>query len=581
MTRSLDQFEELGQLTAVLCDGQLTPPEAARLEQLAGQSNEAREFFLRYLQLHGELYWETAVSAGRDTLAVVESALGPHSPDVRVTEAGQRPRRAEEGPKLPRRRIAAVATVASILLVALSSAALYRLWRPGPEQPREPEVVARLTATFEAAWSEGGEALEGEDLAAGRTLALDEGLAGIDFGGEARAILQGPARFELTGPREGLLHAGSLVANLAGEQAGLTIGTPAATVVDLGTEFGVAVDQSGYTEVHVFDGTVEVRSRAGSAGAAGRNELSAGEAVYVCAPTNGGAAEIGTIPFDSGRFVRHLSVPGTVAGFRALVAAHPRLIHHYTFEGVTSRERCRDGRGDLHLTKAVMFEGSGEGDLECGCDGRDATTSAIRPHRGSREGNVHGVALQTENEFRPPRAFTVELLLSFEGFPGPPQGQFGMAVATRQSEDRCGFFVVAADEGHLVHSVDARADWIESERELVPEQWYSLAGTFRVLVPGDWYYVASTFRVEGEQTRVNTYVANLSRGEPALHQLVRDQTASGAPAPGRLGIGMGFDAQLANAYPWCGSLDEVAIYDTVLDRKTLEDHLKALTVPRD
>ena len=98
-----------------------------------------------------------------------------------------------------------------------------------------------------------------------------------------------------------------------------------------------------------------------------------------------------------------------------------------------------------------------------------------------------------------------------------------------------------------------------------------------MLVPGDWYYVASTFRTEGAETTVNTYVANLSRGEPTLYHVVDDRTAAGAPASGRLGIGMGFDPQVANAYPWCGSLDEVAIYDAVLDRKTVENHLSTLT----
>jgi hypothetical protein len=184
--------------------------------------------------------------------------------------------------------------------------------------------------------------------------------------------------------------------------------------------------------------------------------------------------------------------------------------------------------------------------------------------------------LQTENPFHPPPALTVELLLRFDGFPGPAEGQFGTAVATRQNEDRCGFFVVAADEGHLVHSLDAGAPWIESERQFVPEAWYSLAGTFRVLVPGDWYYVAGTFETEGPDTTVNTYVANLSRGAPTLHHVVHDQTAAGLPAPGRLGIGMGFNAQGANAYPWSGSLDEIAIYDAVLDRTTLEEHLRTL-----
>ena len=580
MSRSFDQFDELGRLTAALCDGHLRPDQAARLEHLADQSSEAREFFLRYIGLHGELYWETAASAaGRDTLAAVESALAAQRPDARAIATGQAARRAGKPPRQKRRWIAPAATVAATLLVALSGLTLFRPWRGGPDEPVQPPVVAHVAATHNAVWSQRGQVLDGERLAVGRTLALDEGLAEIRFKDESHAILQGRAQFELIGPSQGLLHTGSLVANLGGDRDGLTIGTPNATVVDLGTEFGVTVDQNGYTEVHVFDGAVEIRPNRGPASAAAGHRLEAGEAVYVCSPSGGGTPEIGPIPFDGARFTRHLPLAGTVAGFRALVSAHPRLIHHYTFEGVTPLEKCRDRQGDLDLTKAVMFETSGAGEIEYRCGGIDQSTDAIRPERASRKGNFGGVALQTESVFHPPPALTVELLLSFEGFDGPVQGQFAAAVATRQSADRCGFFVVAADEGHLVHSFDASASWIESQPESVPQQWYSLAGAFRVLVPGDWYYVASTFQNQGKQTIVNTYAANLSRGEPTLHQLVRDQTADGTPASGRLGIGMGFDAQLANAYPWSGRLDEIAIYDAVLDRKTLEEHLSAL-VPR-
>ena len=50
----------------------------------------------------------------------------------------------------------------------------------------------------------------------------------------------------------------------------------------------------------------------------------------------------------------------------------------------------------------------------------------------------------------------------------------------------------------------------------------------------------------------------------------------GVPAPGPLGIGKGFDGQMANAYPWPGQLGLVAIYDTVFDRQSLDSHLRAL-----
>jgi ferric-dicitrate binding protein FerR (iron transport regulator) len=96
----------------------------------------------------------------------------------------------------------------------------------------------------------------------------------------------------------------------------LTIGTPDALVVDLGTEFGVTFDE--YTEVHVFDGAVEIRPNSGPTGTAEGQQLKAGEAVYVCSPSNGGAPEIGPVPPDSARFTRRLPPSGTVAGSRTL-----------------------------------------------------------------------------------------------------------------------------------------------------------------------------------------------------------------------------------------------------------------------
>jgi hypothetical protein len=121
---------------------------------------------------------------------------------------------------------------------------------------------------------------------------------------------------------------------------------------------------------------------------------------------------------------------------------------------------------------------------------------------------------------------------------------------------------MAADEGRLVHLMDRDADWVEGDVEFIP---------------GDWYYVASTFRVDSEQTVINSYVANLSREDPTLRRVVRDHVAAGAPAASRLGIGKGFAWNVANANPWSGSLDEVAIYDALLDQPTLKKHLRVLT----
>jgi hypothetical protein len=95
-------------------------------------------------------------------------------------------------------------------------------------------------------------------------------------------------------------------------------------------------------------------------------------------------------------------------------------------------------------------------------------------------------------------------------------------------------------------------------------------------VADHWYYVASTFHADAGRTRINTCVADLSRGERTLNWIVKDRWVPGVPAASRLGIGKGFDENGAHAYPWSGQLDEVALYDAVLDRRDLEQHLLAI-----
>ena len=531
MNRSTDQFDELGRLTAALCDGQITPEEAARLEQLANRSSQARQFFLRYVQLHGELNWENAASAAKKR-AVWSS-----------------------------RRMIAMATAASLLVAVLLGVASSRRWWRGSPEPSPPATVARVTRTIDAEWSDGGPNLEGTPLPVGRRLDLRRGLAEVRFRSQARLILEGPAILDVDGPNGGFLRAGKLTANVPEAAAGFAVRTPSATVVDRGTEFGVMVEDSGETEVHVFAGTVAVRPDAALADARPWRQVHTGEAVRALTPAGSATPEVRSLDLDSSRFVRNLPIPGSVAALRALVARHANLIHHYTFEGVTEGEKRRDKRGDLDLVEVVMHGGRGGGELDYSASGIDATTNAVHPYRARRNGNAIGVSLQSEHEFEPTQAMTVELLLSFEGFPGSAEGEISAAVATRQDERDCGFFVVAADRGCLVHLMDADSPWTEGGLELNP---------------GEWYYVASTFLAGKTETTVNTYVANLSRPDRSLRHVVRDQAAVGVPAASRLGIGKGFARNIAHAYPWHGRLDEVAVYDAVLDQETLEKHWESL-----
>jgi hypothetical protein len=567
MTAAAPQFDELGLLTAALCDGEITPAEAARLEHLVTRSEAAQRYFLHYVQLHAELSWEGGLGGSATTPLSREQ-------ETRVTVAAPRvPARRRVA--TPRRRFAALVAVAAataVLALTLRWAGHDRRVAQIPAPPAVPPVVAHLVQTIDARW-EGPSAdrldlsarPEGIALRAGQELRLARGLAEIAFGsGAAKVILAAPASFQISDAEQGFLRSGSLTATVPHEAAGFTIHTPSARVVDLGTEFAVAVEKTGQSEVQVFVGSVTVAPQMGHGQQPAPHAVLAGQAVRVAAPAPGKAATVEPIAAGGRRFVRSLPArgptTGSVARLRQIVDRHPNLIHHYTFEGATLEEKYHDGRGGLDLSEVVMFDGRGGGTLNPAAQGFDESTSAVASYRGYPGGNSTGVGLQSQGPFIPPPKFTIELLLNFAGSP-EGNGTISVAVSTRDDDRNCGFFVVAVDHGQLVHLMDGLAPWTESEIEFIP---------------GEWYYVASTFAVGEGTTTINSYVANLTRGQSKLTCAVKDQVARGVPAASRLGIGKGFNATVAHAYPWAGALDEVAVYNAVLDLTTLQEHLDAI-----
>ncbi len=535
--------DELRRLASALCDGEISCAEAQRLESLATQSPEAREYFLRYVQLHAELAW-------------MLEQVGPRAV----------PRPEQALPRARRRRTAArwtgIALAVAVVLLVGVIFALAILLGPAPARHRsvEPTVAATVTRSVDAKWS-GDTAPEGEgaDLVAGQLLRLESGLAQISFHSGAKVILDGCKRevhFQVFSTSGGEIQLGRLAATVPPRASGFTIRTPSATITDLGTEIGVDVQGRGISEVHVFSGEVQVRP-GGLSDASSPRDFSAGRAVSV-ALAGGRAQQVQAVSLASGAFQRTLPPRGPVERLRGLVAGDPRLLHHYPFEGQRREDRCADRWSGLDLDEVRMHGGAGGPDIYESAPGLDIYTTAIRPFR---KDNTVGVALQSQAQFEPFRKLTVELLLILEDSTAPTDAIVASAVAFRANPPGAGALGVASDRGRLVFCLGRSA----------PE-----GAAPAVLEPGHWYYVAATFEARGGQTRINGYLADLTQGDGQLIQVAQDLVLEGTPAPGPLGIGKGFDRNGADAYPWSGRLDEIAIYGAVLDRQTLERRLAAL-----
>src|ERR1043165_6930619 len=132
-----------------------------------------------------------------------------------------------------------------------------RLLFPTPAAPAQP--VATMVRSQGARWDREGALPEGSRLLQGR-LRLTEGRAAIQFDSGAVMLLSGPADLDLESRGRALLRSGKVTVE-ASEAYGFTVRTAAGEVVDLGTEFAVAVESTGATEVHVLQGEVSWTGR--------------------------------------------------------------------------------------------------------------------------------------------------------------------------------------------------------------------------------------------------------------------------------------------------------------------------------
>ncbi|QDV62291.1 LamG-like jellyroll fold domain-containing protein [Crateriforma conspicua] len=134
---------------------------------------------------------------------------------------------------------------------------------------------------------------------------LQKGLLNLQFGGGVMVYIEAPAHFDAVSDKRVVLHSGRLSARVPPEGIGFTVETPAAEVVDFGTEFCVDAE-AGASEVHVFDGLVRVHPGALQQRALSRSvDLQASQAVRIA----DGEVEPEGITIATDRFIRDFDEP--------------------------------------------------------------------------------------------------------------------------------------------------------------------------------------------------------------------------------------------------------------------------------
>ena len=148
-----------------------------------------------------------------------------------------------------------------------------------PGAPLLPAVPAAWLTSVDCQWVNPESALrEGVALPAGRRLELASGQVEVLFQSGAKVRIHGPAIFEVQSANSGFLTLGRLNARADTPQSrGFTVHSRTAATVDLGTEFTVVAAEDGHSQIHVVEGSVEVRLSNGKA----QRRLGVGQSIEV------------------------------------------------------------------------------------------------------------------------------------------------------------------------------------------------------------------------------------------------------------------------------------------------------------
>jgi ferric-dicitrate binding protein FerR (iron transport regulator) len=526
-----DDKAELLDLIWALCDGSLTAEQRDRLEAMLRGDAEARRRYAMYMGMIHTLRCERLPQ---------REARRPPLADVPPLLFAAPPRRRR------RKRLLAV-----LLAGALAAAVLLVVWKwlhHGGNDGGRP--VAALTGADACRWESGIAPNVGGRLRAGK-LALEEGLAEITFDSGAVVLLEGPALFEVKSAGSAVLHRGKMTARVPGSAAGFTVQTPRG-VVDTGTEYGIIADASGPTDVYTFVGPVGMTP--GGTDAV-KQVVPPGQAMRF---DDDGATPIDA---DSTIFVRHLPTPPIsnphVREMRELVVKHPKLLHHYTFDGDHALgEHLLDRKGGANLREMAFGAGTAAR-IRYG-PGADPYTTAFTPHRtGPTSG---GAGLVTRNRIQFPDRLTVESLIC----PGYGCDE-GYAVSARSvAAEQRGYFIRKIKNGPYLSCTIG-----DSARDITMPVRF---------MPDHWYYVATTCQRDGNRTIVNFYVANVTAGQATLtHVGGGNQIVSGTYGKeAYLRLGMGLSANGVPRAAFSGSIADVAIYGDVLTQAELQQRLSIL-----
>ena len=241
---------EFDEAVAAVCHGSASDEQMRGLNELLRSDSVVRDQYILRLELHSRLASEPDLFVSTEQEASEASLTGRGITLPRNVPYIDSPWRGRK------RKLSWVVALAAC--VALLAAGWWgsRLSQPSERKGTTSKAVAMLNRAVEVQWDQRGDPPRlGAPLEPG-WLRLKSGLAQIVFYSGARMVIEGPTDLKLISPNEVACQSGRLIAEVPPQAIGFRVSTPQMNVTDLGTSFGLEVNERR-TELHVFKGSVE------------------------------------------------------------------------------------------------------------------------------------------------------------------------------------------------------------------------------------------------------------------------------------------------------------------------------------
>ncbi len=554
-----EELHEVRHLVTMLCDDELTDAQAYRLEELVSENKEACWYYVKTMHLHAALPrfvdselvvdLPTLAHDFRNELSSAESsnvdmprATRPTTATPYLSQLGTAVHQTLGYLANPARFsvLVSLATLATVLaLFALTSV-------PRPslrEQPLAQNVpVARLVRVFDGTWVDSSKVLEeGDSLLPGTKIALAAGLAEVAFDDGARVILEGPAEFVVDDAGRGTLQHGRLSARVPKMAVGFAVQSPQAKVIDLGTEFGMCVAETGHTTVRVFDGRVRVETLVNSESneKPSTQEMIAGQGLSI--------AVSGTVSVEESqgddRFVRRMppvAAKDLDAFAKAVLQSRPIAYWRPTpglkmgaVDLTGNEHHARVGRGKADGTNVCRYLFAADHPQLTGHAANGSGLKQLTLEARFRVDGLNGAAVLVRKY--------ANHNLSDPGY----QMNNGYWLSLSGLDNRDGTVMF-----HLGDEMDRPVEVISAPGTIAPGRWHHVVGT--------WDGQQATLYINGQRQTTANYQSTLSdtAGHVGLGAIVRNNDGSN--------IGQVLQ----------GQLEDVCIYDRALRPEQIETHYR-------